>query len=112
MAAAGARLLSLPINPKETSDEVPSFNLLKSARRAAAAAASRCRASRRAQGAYKAEYKMSRCGPPAFAWGKGGEIWADLVRERTSGRINIKQYPGASLVQGEQTASSARCARA
>lgn len=55
-----------------------------------------------AQGAYKAEYKMSTVVPPAFAWGKGGEIFANLVRERTAGRINIKQYPGASLVQGQQ----------
>src|SRR4051812_9782796 len=51
---------------------------------------------------YKAEYKMSTVVPPAFAWGKGGEIFATLVRERTNGRINIKQYPGASLVQGQQ----------
>ena len=56
----------------------------------------------RAQTAYKAEYKMSTVVPPVFAWGKGGAIFADLVRERTSGRINIKQYPGASLVQGQQ----------
>ena len=56
-----------------------------------------------AQSPYKAEYKMSTVVPPAFAWGKGGEIFANLVRERTSGRINIKQYPGASLVQGDQT---------
>jgi TRAP-type C4-dicarboxylate transport system substrate-binding protein len=55
-----------------------------------------------AQGAYKAEYKMSTVVPPAFAWGKGGEIFLTLVRERTDGRINIKQYPGASLVQGQQ----------
>lgn len=55
-----------------------------------------------AQTAYKAEYKLSTVVPPAFAWGKGGEIFAQLVRERTSGRINIKQYPGASLVQGQQ----------
>jgi TRAP-type C4-dicarboxylate transport system substrate-binding protein len=55
-----------------------------------------------AQGAYKAEYKMSTVVPPAFAWGKGGEIFGNLVRERTAGRINIKQYPGASLVQGQQ----------
>jgi len=55
-----------------------------------------------AQGAYKAEYKMSTVVPPAFAWGRGGEIFANLVRERTAGRINIKQYPGASLVQGQQ----------
>src|SRR5258706_14277539 len=52
---------------------------------------------------YKAEYKMSTVVPPAFAWGKGGEIFANLVRERTGGRINIKQYPGSSLVQGDQT---------
>jgi TRAP-type transport system periplasmic protein len=56
----------------------------------------------RAQSPYKAEYKMSTVVPPAFAWGKGGEIFANLVRERTQGRINIKQYPGASLVQGQQ----------
>ncbi len=55
-----------------------------------------------AQAPYKAEYRMSTVVPPAFAWGKGGEIFGDLVRERTGGRINIKQYPGASLVQGQQ----------
>jgi TRAP-type C4-dicarboxylate transport system substrate-binding protein len=55
-----------------------------------------------AQGAYKAEYKMSTVVPPAFAWGKGGEIFLTLVKERTNGRIVIKQYPGASLVQGQQ----------
>ena len=51
---------------------------------------------------YRPEYKMSTVVPPSFAWGKGGEIFANLVRERTNGRINIKQYPGASLVQGQQ----------
>ena len=56
----------------------------------------------RAQQQYKAEYKMSTVVGPAFAWGRGGEIFANLVRERTNGRINIKQYPGASLVQGQQ----------
>ncbi len=55
-----------------------------------------------AQTAYKAEYKMSTVVPPAFAWGKGGEIFLTLVKERTAGRIVIKQYPGASLVQGQQ----------
>jgi TRAP-type transport system periplasmic protein len=55
-----------------------------------------------AQGQYKAEYRMSTVVPPAFAWGRGGQIFGDLVRERTGGRINIKQYPGASLVQGQQ----------
>ena len=56
----------------------------------------------RAQQAYKAEYKMSTVVGPAFAWGKGAEIFANIVRERTGGRINIKQYPGSSLVQGQQ----------
>jgi tripartite ATP-independent transporter DctP family solute receptor len=52
---------------------------------------------------YKSEYRMSLVVGTAFPWGKGGQIWADLVRERTQGRINIKLYPGASLVQGDQT---------
>ena len=56
-----------------------------------------------AQSSYKPEYKLSTVVGPAFPWGKGGEIWADLVRERTKGRINIKLYPGASLVNGDQT---------
>ena len=52
---------------------------------------------------YKAEYKMSLVVGTAFPWGKGGEIWANLVKERTQGRINIKLYPGVSLIQGDQT---------
>ncbi|MBM3556274.1 MAG: C4-dicarboxylate ABC transporter [Alphaproteobacteria bacterium] len=56
----------------------------------------------RAQAKYREEYKMSTVVPPVFAWGKGGEIFLTLVKERTNGRINIKQYPGASLVQGQQ----------
>ena len=52
---------------------------------------------------YRPEYKMSLVVGPAFPWGKGGEIWANLVRERTQGRINIKLYPGVSLIQGDQT---------
>ena len=52
---------------------------------------------------YKAEYKMSLVVGPAFPGGKGGEIWANLVKERTQGRINIKLYPGVSLIQGDQT---------
>lgn len=69
----------------------------------AAAALAGVAAGAQAQGAYKSEYKMSLVVGTAFPWGKGGEIWANLVRERTSGRINIKLYPGVSLVQGDQT---------
>lgn len=52
---------------------------------------------------YKSEYRLSVVLGTAFPWGKGAEIWADKVRERTQGRINIKLYPGTSLVQGDQT---------
>ncbi len=55
------------------------------------------------QSQYKAEYKLSTVVGPAFPWGKGGEIWANLVKEKTAGRINVKMYPGVSLVQGDQT---------
>ena len=56
-----------------------------------------------AQGKYKDEYRMSLVLGTAFPWGQGGQLWADKGRERTNGRINIKLYPGTSLVQGDQT---------
>ncbi|WP_372827184.1 DctP family TRAP transporter solute-binding subunit [Polaromonas sp.] len=56
-----------------------------------------------AQAAYKPEYKMSLVLGPPTPWGMAGQIWADLVKERTAGRINIKLFPGVSLVQGDQT---------
>ena len=52
---------------------------------------------------YKPEYRLSTVLGPAFAWGKAGERWADLVKQKTDGRINIKLYPGTSLVGGDQT---------
>ncbi len=54
-------------------------------------------------GNYKSEYRMSLVVGTAFPWGKGGEIWANKVKEKTQGRINIKLYPGVSLIQGDQT---------
>jgi tripartite ATP-independent transporter DctP family solute receptor len=52
---------------------------------------------------YKSEYKLSTVVGEAFPWGQGGKRWAELVREKTDGRINIKMYPGTSLVGGDQT---------
>lgn len=52
---------------------------------------------------YKPEYKLSTVVPAPFPWGIGGERWAELVKEKTAGRINVKMYPGASLVGGDQT---------
>jgi TRAP-type C4-dicarboxylate transport system substrate-binding protein len=53
--------------------------------------------------AYRAEYRLSTVLGTAFAWGQAGERWAELVKEKTQGRINIKLYPGTSLVGGDQT---------
>ena len=52
---------------------------------------------------YKAEYKLSTVLGKPFPWGVGGDRWAELVKEKTGGRINIKMYPGTSLVNGDQT---------
>ena len=52
---------------------------------------------------YKPEYKLSTVVGKPFPWGIAGERWAELVKEKTQGRINIKVYPGTSLVGGDQT---------
>lgn len=52
---------------------------------------------------YKAEYKVSTVVPAPFPWGIAAERWAELVAERTEGRINMKIYPGVQLVAGDQT---------
>jgi tripartite ATP-independent transporter DctP family solute receptor len=56
-----------------------------------------------AQTKYQNEYRVSTVVGTAFPWGKAGERWGDLVRQKTSGRINMKLYPGVSLVAGDQT---------
>nr|WP_241911826.1 DctP family TRAP transporter solute-binding subunit [Telmatospirillum siberiense] len=52
---------------------------------------------------YRAEYRLSTVLPESFPWGAGGLRWAELIKERTGGRINVKMYPGTSLVGGDQT---------
>jgi len=52
---------------------------------------------------YKPEYKLSTVVGKPFPWGIAGERWAELVKEKTGGRITIKCYPGTSLVGGDQT---------
>lgn len=56
-----------------------------------------------AQQAYRVEYRLSAVPNTSSSWGQAGERWADLVREKTQGRINIRLYTGASLVGGDQT---------
>jgi len=43
---------------------------------------------------YKSEYKLSTVVGKPFPWGIAGERWAELVKEKTGGRINIRAYPG------------------
>ncbi|WP_028579277.1 DctP family TRAP transporter solute-binding subunit [Desulfogranum japonicum] len=52
---------------------------------------------------YKNEYKLSVVVGPKLPWGEGATKFADLVRERTQGRINIKVYTSSSLMAGKQT---------
>lgn len=76
---------------------------IKTTMKVALAATTMAMASATMAADYKDEYRMSLVVGTAFPWGQGGQIWADLVRERTDGRINIKLYPGVSLVNGDQT---------
>ena len=71
---------------------------------AAAAICTLCSATAQAEApAYRTEYRLSTVLNTAFPWGQAGERWAELVKEKTQGRINIKLYPGSSLVGGDQT---------
>ena len=106
--AAGLLKFFIAFIHKETlHHELPPFTLIGHA----IAAASRRTVPRpcspsapSAQAAYKSEYKMSLVvGPPPFPGARAAKIWANLVKERTNGRINIKLYPGVSLIQGDQT---------
>ncbi len=51
----------------------------------------------------KSEYKVSVVGNRPIPLSVGAFRWAELVTERTQGRINMKVYPGSSLVGGDQT---------
>lgn len=51
----------------------------------------------------KAEYTMQVNVGPAYDWGVGAQKWADLVKEKTGGKIIIKPYFGSSLLAGKQT---------
>jgi TRAP-type transport system periplasmic protein len=56
----------------------------------------------RAQG-YRAEYKLSVVGNRPIPLSEGAFQWADLVTQRSGGRITVKVYPGSQLVGGDQT---------
>ncbi len=51
----------------------------------------------------KPEYKNSLVVGPVGPWGESATRFADLVRERSGGRINIKNYFAGQLFAGKQT---------
>lgn len=53
--------------------------------------------------AYKQEYKLSVVPGASSGWGQTAAFFADLVKEKTNGRVNIKPYYGAQLMAGKQT---------
>lgn len=53
--------------------------------------------------AYKKEYKMSTVPGAVTPWGQGAGYFAELVREKSEGRINIKVYYSGQLFAGKQT---------
>jgi tripartite ATP-independent transporter DctP family solute receptor len=52
---------------------------------------------------YKPEFKNSLVVGPAGPWGEAAIKFADLLRERTQGRINVKNYFAGQLFAGKQT---------
>lgn len=55
---------------------------------------------------FKKEYKMQVNVGPNFYWGMGATKFAELVAQKTGGKINIKPYWGSSLLKGAQLKSA------
>lgn len=52
---------------------------------------------------YKPEFKNSLVVGPSGPWGEAAIKFADLLKERTQGRINVKNYFAGQLFAGKQT---------
>ena len=52
---------------------------------------------------YKAEFKSSLVVGPTGPWGEAAVKFADLLKERTQGRINVRNYFDGRLFAGKQT---------
>jgi tripartite ATP-independent transporter DctP family solute receptor len=52
--------------------------------------------------ALKSEYKLTMNVSTDTCWGQGGVKFAELVNEYTDGKVNVKVYPNAQLVGGDQ----------
>lgn len=54
----------------------------------------------------KGEYKLTVTIGPTTYWGMGADRFAELVKEKTQGRIHVKPYYSGSLVRGAQLKSA------
>jgi tripartite ATP-independent transporter DctP family solute receptor len=52
---------------------------------------------------YRPEYKLSVVVAPNSPWGQGAQLFADLVKQKSDGRINIKCYFSGELFADKQT---------
>ncbi|MEK7445350.1 MAG: TRAP transporter substrate-binding protein DctP, partial [candidate division NC10 bacterium] len=52
---------------------------------------------------YKPEFKNSLVVGPTGPWGEAAIKFAELLKERTQGRINVKNYFAGQLFAGKQT---------
>lgn len=60
---------------------------------------------------FKKEYKMQVTVGPKLYWGMGATKFAELVKEKTNGQINVKPYFGSALLKGAQLKSSQMVAK-
>ena len=79
--------------------------MTRTPRRALLAAAPALLAAPRLAGAqtYRPQYKLSVVGNRPIPFAEGAFLWAELVTQRSQGRINVRVYPGSQLVGGDQT---------
>ena len=55
---------------------------------------------------FKKEYKMQLNVGPTFYWGMGATKFAELVKEKTGGKMNVKPYYSSQLLRGAQLQSA------
>lgn len=55
---------------------------------------------------FKSEYRLTHNTSDQTTWHKAAERFAELVRERTDGKVNIRVYPNAILTGGDQMRQS------
>lgn len=55
---------------------------------------------------FKPEYRLTHNTSDQTTWHKAAERFAELVRERTDGKVNIRVYPNAILTGGDQMRQS------